>query len=257
MASTTASRIECGRPGKTRSTPGKQTSSACLPISTSAACLLLRRERGKLQRQYQRRTHSLPSSLGGPYPYMMPPAASPYMPPGYYSPQQQPNPPLHPQPTPQPPGILPPASSPLGQPDTDPDELIQGYFDHLIKKYPHQQTALSRAQNLFHKKAFDVEDLWSWIQKPAQHPRLVEVAPGLRKRIKTHLKEFLQHSAPPRPQRQRTHSSISSTATTGPPITSEIDLTQTDQSSERTDSEDEEDEYGEEQGRRRGGRGSC
>ena len=187
-----------------------------------------------------------PQQPWSPYSYMMAPTAPPYMPLGYYSPQQaapqqqqQPNLPLHPQPTPQPPGALPPASSPPGQPDTDPDELIQGYFDHLIKKYPHQRAALGRAQNLLHEEAFDVEDLWTWLIEPAQHPRLAEVPPGLRKRIKTHLKEYLQHPAPPRPQRQQTHVP---TAPTRSPFPAEIDLTQTDQSSERPDFKNENDE---------------
>ena len=136
----------------------------------------------------------------GSFSYMMTPAPS-YMPFGYFPPQQaapqQANSPLHLQPAPQQPilpqpVLIPLTSSPPNQPDNNPDVLIKGYFNYLIEKYPLQSSALSDAHKLLLESAFNVEDLWNWLRRPAEYPVLASIVEGLRKRIKTHLKSFLQ-----------------------------------------------------------------
>lgn len=132
-----------------------------------------------------------------PYPYMMPQLPmqlpTPYMaypPPFYpppYPPQGQPAAPHQHQNTP-------PTSSPPRGNHEDPDVIIKGYLDDLIERYPLQTIPLRAAQDLLLKEAIDVDDLWTWLQEPEKFPKLAVIAPGLRKRIKTHLKFYLHLS---------------------------------------------------------------
>ena len=119
---------------------------------------------------------------GGPYwmaaqptPFY-PPMLAPFSP--YFPQQTFGRPPGFPAPAPP---LLPPppTSSPSEPADQDPDELLKGYFDYLIKKYPLQAGGLAAAQSKVLKEAIDVDDFWRWLKEPERYPELASINQGL------------------------------------------------------------------------------
>lgn len=124
-----------------------------------------------------------------PTPYMGPPAYPPYLSP-FYPP---PNPPQEQQNPPRKQPVTPPTSSPpQGPRDADPDLLIMRYFDHLTERFPIQADHLRMAKELILAQAFDIQGLSAWLKAPEKYPELTNIPHGLRGRIKTNLKPYLE-----------------------------------------------------------------
>ncbi|MCJ1327273.1 hypothetical protein MMC10_003941 [Thelotrema lepadinum] len=144
------------------------------------------------------------------HPYMMPPPAAmypspyswlpPYMGgaapfpsfPPIFHPQQQQQ-----QQQQQQPGNhvlpgLPATSSPPALPDDDVDDLVQGYFDWMIKKYPRQETELRRIASIMHGEAFELPDVRMWAKNLEENAKLAGIPVKLRERIDKNYKPYLQ-----------------------------------------------------------------
>ena len=84
-----------------------------------------------------------------------------------------------------------PSSSPPQHNGFDPDELLAGFFDYLIKKNPSQAGALHRAKESVHEEALDAKMLWKWAQGIESYSKLADIPKVIQKRIKDGLKPYL------------------------------------------------------------------
>ena len=121
-----------------------------------------------------------------PYPGPAAPFHSfPHAYPPFFPPQQQ-------QGTPHAAMGPPSGSSPPQIPPGDPDELVEGYFDWMIKKYPRQEAELRKTARIMLEEAYLMPDLQKWAKNLDENPKLVGVPCKLKERIDKDFKPYLR-----------------------------------------------------------------